>query len=43
MDVLFPRVGEMVGGSQREARLDELTLTLPLALPLALPPPSRSP
>ena len=24
MDVLFPRVGEMVGGSQREERLDVL-------------------
>ena len=34
MDVLFPRVGEMVGGSQREARLDVLTLTLPLTLTL---------
>ena len=25
MDVLFPKVGEMVGGSQREERLDVLT------------------
>ena len=24
MDVLFPKVGEMVGGSQREERLDVL-------------------
>ena len=24
MDVLFPRVGEMVGGSQREERMDVL-------------------
>ena len=24
MDVLFPRVGEMVGGSQREERTDKL-------------------
>jgi asparaginyl-tRNA synthetase len=25
MDVLLPRVGEVIGGSQREERLDELT------------------
>lgn len=25
MDVLFPKIGEIVGGSQREERLDELT------------------
>lgn len=25
MDILFPGIGEMVGGSQREERLDKLT------------------
>ncbi|MCY1510191.1 Asparagine--tRNA ligase [compost metagenome] len=25
MDVLFPGIGEMIGGSQREERLDKLT------------------
>src|SRR5690606_4235568 len=25
MDILFPGIGEIIGGSQREARLDKLT------------------
>ncbi len=36
MDVLFPRIGEMIGGSQREERLDVLTARIrELGLPEA--------